>query len=151
MSRSGYIDDYGCDNQWDLIRWRGAVNSAIKGRRGQAFLKELLIALDNLPVKRLISSALITTDGTTLEACALGVVGLTRGLEMVSIDVEDRTSVAEAFGIAEAMAAEIMFENDEAAIRNETPEQRYERVRKWVIANIKIDPQDHILLSDAKA
>lgn len=35
MSRSGYSDDcYG----WELICWRGAVNSAIKGKRGQSFL-----------------------------------------------------------------------------------------------------------------
>lgn len=43
MSRSGYNDD--CDG-WALIRWRGAVNSAINGKRGQAFLRELVAALD---------------------------------------------------------------------------------------------------------
>ncbi|KGC50992.1 hypothetical protein DO66_5867 [Burkholderia pseudomallei] len=36
MSRSGYSDDCG---GWSLIRWRGAVNSAIKGARGQKFLR----------------------------------------------------------------------------------------------------------------
>ena len=46
MSRSGYGDDIG---QWDLIRWRGAVQSAMCGKRGQAFLKEMLAALDALP------------------------------------------------------------------------------------------------------
>lgn len=50
MSRSGYSDDYDFDN-WQLIRWRGAVNSAINGRRGQAFLKELLTAIEALPEK----------------------------------------------------------------------------------------------------
>ena len=34
MSRSGYTDE--CDG-WELVRWRGAVNSAIRGKRGQAF------------------------------------------------------------------------------------------------------------------
>lgn len=43
MSRSGY-NDYSIDN-WDLIRWRGQVASAIKGKRGQAFLRELIEAL----------------------------------------------------------------------------------------------------------
>ena len=38
MSRSGYSDDL--DN-WDLIRWRGQVSSAIRGKRGQGFLREL--------------------------------------------------------------------------------------------------------------
>jgi hypothetical protein len=37
MSRSGYSDDL---ENWSLIRWRGAVASAIRGRRGQAFLRE---------------------------------------------------------------------------------------------------------------
>lgn len=32
MSRCGYSDDY---DQWALIRWRGAVESAIRGKRGQ--------------------------------------------------------------------------------------------------------------------
>jgi hypothetical protein len=34
------------------------------------------------------------------------------------------------------MACEIMFENDEGA-RNETPEQRYERMRRWVDGRIR--------------
>ena len=46
MSRHGYSDD--CDNEWRAIMWSGAVKSAIKGKRGQAFLKELLAALDAL-------------------------------------------------------------------------------------------------------
>jgi len=41
MSRSGYSDD--CD-VWALIRWRGAVKSAIRGARGQAMLRELIQA-----------------------------------------------------------------------------------------------------------
>ena len=43
MSRSGYSDD--CDT-WPLICWRGAVASALRGRRGQQFLIELRDALD---------------------------------------------------------------------------------------------------------
>jgi hypothetical protein len=44
MSRSGY--DESCDDNWGLICWRGAVASALRGRRGQAFLRELVDALD---------------------------------------------------------------------------------------------------------
>ena len=44
MSRSGYIDDM--DDRWAAIMWRGAVKSAIKGKRGKAFFKEMLAALD---------------------------------------------------------------------------------------------------------
>lgn len=58
MSRSGYSDDYDGDN-WDLIRWRGAVTSAIRGKRGQAFLREALAALDAMPEKQLIAGDLV--------------------------------------------------------------------------------------------
>jgi hypothetical protein len=109
MSRSGYNDDI--DDQWALIRWRGAVNSAIRGKRGQAFLRELLAALDAMPDKALIADELVTTDG---EFCALGVVGAARGIDMAKIDPHDSESVAPAFGIAEALAREIVYQNDEA-------------------------------------
>lgn len=121
MSRSGYSDD--CDG-WDLIRWRGAVASAIRGKRGQAFLRELLAALDALPEKKLIAGKL-EADGAY---CALGSVGRLRGLDMSEVDVYDREAVARMFGIAEAMAAEIMYWNDDMT---SSPEQRYELVRKW--------------------
>lgn len=134
MSRSGYSDD--CDG-WGLIMWRGAVNSAIKGKRGQAFLREMLEALDALPQKRLISGELKDGEGSV---CALGSVGLRRGLDMDPIDITDREQVAESFGIAEAMAAEIMFVNDdEFSYWNVTPEKRYERVRAWVVEHLKKD------------
>lgn len=41
---------------------------------------------------------------------------------------------------AEALVREIEFENDEAAIRPETPEQRFVRVRRWVVACLKEKP-----------
>lgn len=72
MSRSGYHDDI---EHWDLIRWRGAVASAIRGVRGQRFLKELMQALENLPDQRLIAHELEKGG----EVCALGAVGKSRG------------------------------------------------------------------------
>lgn len=161
MSRSGYSDE--CDG-WDLIRWRGAVTSAMRGRRGQAMLRELVEALDALPEKRLVASALTTPDG---DCCALGALGMARGLDLGPIDPEDRAAVAHAFGVAEALAAEVMFENDECVatdwrtvrveicgpmrphypdfgshsrsmrIRNEhAAEQRWEYMRGWAVANL---------------
>lgn len=129
MSRSGYNED--C-NEWDLIRWRGAVNQAIKGRRGQAFLKEMLAALDALPDKKLIDRDLECGG----EVCAIGAVGKYRGIDMSGLDPEDRESVAAKFGIAPALAAEIVFVNDEDfgywRRDAETPEARFIRVRKWI-------------------
>jgi hypothetical protein len=57
MSRSGYSDD--CDDQWRHIMWWGAVTSSIRGKRGQAFLREMRDALDAMPEKRLAPDALV--------------------------------------------------------------------------------------------
>lgn len=135
MSRSGYSYDL---DQWDLIRWRGAVNSAIKGKRGQAFLRELLAALDAMPKKELITAEL-EADGAY---CALGAVGAARGINMKDIDAYYRQEVAETFGIAEAMAAEIMNENDDGNCRGrETPSERWIRMRAWVVEHIQSQEQ----------
>jgi hypothetical protein len=133
MSRSGYCDD---GDEWGLIRWRGAVASALRGKRGQAFLRELLTSLDALPAPRLIESALVTGEG----CCAMGAVAVARGQDVSKVDPFERDEVADAFGIAEAMAAEIAYVNDEGQWRhdNETPEERFARVRKWVVANIDV-------------
>ena len=130
MSRSGYSDN--CDG-WALICWRGAVASAIKGKRGQAFLRELLDALDAMPVKELITDDL-ERDGAY---CALGVVGARRGLDLKAIDAEDPEEVAKHFEIARALAAEIEFENDEGMFASETPDHRWTRMRRWTAENIK--------------
>ncbi|MBH8611161.1 hypothetical protein I4N56_009575 [Pseudomonas mohnii] len=130
MSRSGYSDDCG---GWDLICWRGAVKSALKGKRGQAFLLELRDALDAMPVKRLIADSLVAEG----EFCTIGVVGAKRGVDMAALDQDDREAVGEAFGISPAMASEIVFMNDEGSWQAETPEQRWVRMRKWVESNIR--------------
>ena len=131
MSRSGYSDD--CDG-WELICWRGAVRSSIRGRRGQAFLHELLAALDSLPAKRLIAHELVNLEG---EVCALGSVGVRRGIDMSTIDPESREQVAKTFKIAEALAAELAYVNDEVWYGEETPERRFARVRAWVVRQIE--------------
>lgn len=107
MSRSGYTDD--CEGT-ELAMWRGAVASAIRGKRGQALLRETLTALDAMPIKELIAHELVQEG----EFCTLGVVGHARGIDMTTIDPEDRDAVAQVFGIAPALAAEIVYLNDEA-------------------------------------
>jgi hypothetical protein len=130
MSRSGYSDD--CEN-WSLICWRGAVNSAIRGKRGQAFLLELRDAMEAMPEKRLVAHAL-EAEG---EFCTIGVLGAKRGINMDALDPDDREEVAGAFGIAPALAAEIVYMNDEGSWQAETPQQRWGRMRKWVEENIQ--------------
>lgn len=160
MNRSGYSDD--CDN-WDLIRWRGAVKQAIRGARGQAMLRELVQALDALPAKRLVAGKLVTEDG---DYCALGALGRARGMDMARIDPEDSEAVARAFGVARALAAETMYMNDEMGdnfvwyfeievcgpmrpwlferhkqtlrfVNERAAEDRWQRMREWAVENLK--------------
>jgi hypothetical protein len=131
MSRSGYSDDYD-QEQWALIRWRGAVKSAIRGKRGQALLKEMLEALEAMPVKSL-TTGLLESDG---EVCAFGALGIKRGMNMSVIDPEDYEQVAKDFGTSQALAREIMYENDECGW-HETGEQLWQRMREWVRSQLK--------------
>lgn len=133
MSRSGYRDDGDLDH-WSMIMYRGAVTSAIKGKRGQNFFKEMLAALDALPEKRLIAHELETADGAV---CAIGALGKSRAVDMNNIDPDDASTVAAIFGIAEALAREVVYVNDEWGSNKETPEQRFERMHKWVVSQIR--------------
>ncbi len=123
MSRSGYTDDYET-----IELYRRTVLNAVRGKRGQAFLRDLLAALDAMPSKRLIPHELVNESG---EVCAIGSLGVQRGVDMSQIDELDRDSVAKAFGIAPSLAAEIEYLNDEWHAP-ETPEQRWARMRRWV-------------------
>jgi len=153
VSRSGYSDD--CDDQWGLIRWRGAVASAIRGKRGQAFLREMLEAMDAMPEKRLIAHELEDSGNV----CAIGSVGKARGIDMAGIDPEDYGRVADTFGINEKLAQEIVYLNDEAfwwsedekgRVRRDekgsplpiTPEDRFRRMRAWIVS--KIADAEHV-------
>jgi hypothetical protein len=132
MSRSGYIDE--CEDVLAAGRWRAQVASATRGKRGQAFLRELLAAMDAMPVKALIANDLINDQG---DCCTIGVVCKARGLDVKWVDVGDPASVAKVVDIAKPLAAEIEYENDEGSYRNETPEERWERMRRWVEKQIK--------------
>lgn len=135
MSRSGYSDD--CDMDWRWIMWRGRVASAIRGKRGQKLLRELVEALDAMPEKKLIAHELRNSEGV----CALGAVGVRRGVALEAIDPEDSSAVAAAFDVANALVREIEFVNDEEYFgpSEETPESRWRRVRDWAARQIKAE------------
>jgi hypothetical protein len=133
VSRHGYTED--CDETWDHIRWRGAVAAAIKGKRGQAFLLEMFRAMEELPVKKLVTD-MLQDEYEDAAVCALGSVGRARGMNMEGIDIDDYEEIAAAFGIPNALAQEIMWENDEGPW-HETAEKRFHRLRKWIIGNLK--------------
>ncbi|MGX9980652.1 hypothetical protein [Methylobacterium fujisawaense] len=138
MSRSGYVDDYDQDDQWGHIRYRGMIASATRGKRGQAFFRDLLAALDAMPAKRLIRNDLIREDSTGYEnVCTLGALGRARRIDMTNLDPDDAETVAGKFDIATPLAREVVWENDEAGPWRETPEARWLRVRTWVASQIK--------------
>jgi hypothetical protein len=144
MSRSNYSDEL--DN-WQLIKWRGMVASATRGKRGQQFFKELVAALDAMPEKGLTMNDLENKDG---EVCALGCLGKARGLNLSHIDPEDPPQVAEAFNIAPCLAQEVVYENDEYPYSyRETPLQRWTRMREWAAKQIR-KGNDTALSSDTQ-
>lgn len=134
MSRSGYSDD--CDN---LALWRQAVRRATTGYRGQHLLRKLRDALDAMPVKRLIAGHIKNEAG---EVCALGALD-------PSAPHYYAEELAQHFGIARALAAEIVYMNDEyhrEALRwregkDETPEERWTRIRTWVEEQIQAEQE----------
>lgn len=132
MSRSGYIDG-GDLNDWEMIKWRGQVASAMRGKRGQKFLTDLLAALETLPDKRLIRHELKDETG---EVCAIGALGLARKIDMEKIDPEEPVQVAASFDIATQLAQEVVYMNDEY-YDTDTPEQRYEKMKAWVAKQIR--------------
>lgn len=134
MNRSGYTED--CDDTLAAGRWRAQVANVIRGKRGQAFLRELAAALEAMPEKALISGQLIDGEGG---CCAIGVVCKSRGVDVTGIDCYEPTEVADAVGIAHQLAAEIEYVNDEGYFWRwigESPRQRWVRMRKWVESKI---------------
>ncbi len=115
MSRSVYVDDN--DDPLAHGRWRQAVRRALHGKRGQALLRELVAALDAMEDKRLYPGSFATSEG---EFCALGALAAKRGTKVDDLgndeDGCDTEQVGKRFGIARAMAAEIMYLNDEYAV-----------------------------------
>lgn len=125
---------------------------SLRGKKGQAVLKELEAALVALPEKRLIEGALYL-DG---QVCALGALMLKRetdkrksGLEpwfaaVLAVawlqkvsnkcGVDSYQAVLEAqkyLHTTRALAARIAFSNDEDC-QAATPEVRYEKMLAWV-------------------
>lgn len=129
MSRSGYTDDFDCYH----VMWRGQVASAIRGKRGQAFLREMIEALDALPEPKLIAEEL-HAEGAV---CAIGSVGLKRGIDMSKLDVENFEHIGKVFGIAHQLVCEIEYVNDEMGSYEQTPEQRWQRVRAWAVKQLR--------------
>lgn len=138
MSRSGYTDDGDSDIPIEL--YRQAVHRATSGYRGQHLLKKLRDALDAMPVKRLIAGNIKDVQG---EVCVLGALdpNAPKYDEDWCDDFDHPRKLAKHFNIAPALASEIVYMNDEAVSwkSDETPEQRWKRMRQWVDTQIRPD------------
>jgi hypothetical protein len=111
----------------------------IKGKRGQAFLKELLKVLDAMPVKELIDDEMEWNNNFS----ALGAVGKSRGLDMRNMNSEnEHYDVAQKLNITRSLAREIMYVNDDDCTYSEETgpqslkNERWQRVRRWVADQI---------------
>lgn len=137
MSRSGYTDDY--EGEAPLEFYRQAVHRAATGYRGQHLLRKLRDALDAMPVKRLIANAIKDETGGV---CALG--ALDPNAPAYDPDGDNdwddghARDLAAHFNIAHALAAEIVYMNDEF-MEWRTPEERWTRMRAWVEEQIVAD------------
>ena len=140
MGRANYDDD------GDFIElWRGAVDRAIKGMRGQAFLRELIVSLDALTEKILIADDIVDAHGSV---CALGAVAKSRHITQ-PLDPENHDQLSRVFGIAPAMVREIEFMNDEYW-GTATPEKRFEKIREWAIAQLAEENAAHEANAEAQ-
>ena len=129
--RCGYTEDSG--DSLALGRWRAQVESAIRGKRGQAFLRSLIAALDALPEKKLVRNALESPEGSV---CALGALGKQRGVNLSEMDTYDYYTLGKTFNIAPQLAQETMYVNDEAWAFSISDEERWQQVRGWATKRI---------------
>jgi hypothetical protein len=142
--RHGYSEDGGDDNS--VYLYRGTVANATRGKRGQKMLRELRDALDAMPTKELVPGVLQTKAG---ECCALGCLAAAKGKDLTEYELFDpydlselNASLAKDFDVAECLVREVEYMNDEGYYGKETPQQRWERMRRWVDKQIKAEKQD---------
>lgn len=133
MSRSGYCDDI--EDPLAYGRWRGAVNSAITGARGQALLREIIDTLDAMPEKRLVADSFGNPSGGF---CVLGAVADMRGIDTGGLLYEgddgpecDARKTADRFDVACSLVREVMFVNDNAGSWQSPLDPREEAAFRW--------------------
>lgn len=136
--------------------WEANMERSLRGRKGQAALRELEAALLALPEKRLIANDTVSADGAV---CSIAALAKHRGykgnleLPQMAGDGDDwdnesgdkffdeyeyeeaveaaMMKVAGDLGIPRMVAFAIIYENDDGMWREPTPERRYEHMLKW--------------------
>jgi len=125
--RINFSDDEDYPGQFDL--WQGNCERSLRGKRGQTELRELREALLGLLEKRLILNLLYDGSG---DVCAVGAYAKHKGLDLSKFDPEDETDqVGIEAGMPRLVAWKIVEVND-YQFESLTPEQRYEKMLRWV-------------------
>jgi hypothetical protein len=129
--RIGYSEDEDFPGQFGL--WQANCRRSLKGKAGQAVLRELEQALLALPEKRLISYELKNEEG---EVCAVGALAKYRGVETTKADPEEMEEVGVELGMPRLVAWKVVCVNDIEldgyGSHSITPEERYDKMLEWV-------------------
>jgi len=153
MSRIGYIYSEDEDYPGQFGLWQANCSRSLKGKAGQAALRELEKALLALPKKRLIAGELENAQG---EVCAVGALKKYRGTtETQASPTYDMEGVGRELGMPRLVAWKVVAVNDieidgsyvdaegptryGSALRQfipVTPEERYGQMLAWVQSQI---------------
>lgn len=148
--------------------WEQSGRNALRGRRGQTFLREIEAALLAMPEHRLIAGQPCDSNG---DVCLIGQLGVQRkvqsGRDRVEVIAEwkeealdygdysdvdatvETMGLAQSLGMTRAMASYVAFQNDQCRVfvvpyrflQDPTPEQRWEVMLRWVRAHL-VAPED---------
>lgn len=123
-----YSDEEDYPGQFGL--WQANCERSLRGKEGQAELRELRAALLALPEKRLIHQDLEDGQGGV---CAIGAYGRHKGVDLSKFERDyDTDEVGIAGGMPRLVAWKVVEMNDVQFNRYMTPEQRYEKMLAWV-------------------
>jgi len=108
-----------------------SLERSINSKRGQAFLRELILALNALPEKILIYGDFENSDGY----CVMGACLKYRNLNVREID-DSNEGLGSIFNIHTEFIEKVIDVNDSPRII-ETQTKRWHRVRDWAVSNLK--------------
>jgi hypothetical protein len=145
--RNGCAEEEDFAGQAEL--WQANCERSLKGKKGQAALRELEAALLALPAKRLIEGELENEAG---EVCAIGALARFKGkenpkvgdsfgdfdeLQANSEEIERVTvGFAQELGVPRMVAIAVVHENDDYWHAS-TPEARFAKMLAWVQRQIQ--------------
>jgi hypothetical protein len=140
MTRLHYYDDDSDPSQEGLAA--GALRSAIRGKRGQRFIRDLVQALDALPLPELAAGAL--EDEETGCCCAFGAVRRFRGADAVPLwfhpmeEDMNPDNLVEPFNVSKTLAWSVVQANEDGMIGNDksTRRLRWKQVRDWAVRQL---------------